>query len=354
MFSNLLIAFTQAVRNAVSDPFMRFWLSIATLFLLTVGGTVMYMIVEDWDVADSLYMTIITIATVGFGEVRQLSSEGRILTMFLIVAGVGAATTAISNAVGLALGPLLWTNIQQRRNKTMIDTIRDHYIVCGYGRMGRQIIEDFRAREVPFLLVDANADLESRLLERKIPYIIGDATRDEVLIDARIEKAKGLVAALNSDASNVMTVLTAREMNPDLFIVSRVVLTESESKLKRAGANRVINPYQIGGHRMALTLLRPVVHDFLDHIFHFGDGADTDIGQIAIRKNSPFTGKTIATIDLRQQFNVNVLGVRRADGELIIPPSSDTQIQQDDILIVIGPPKAIYELEQQYHEENSS
>ena len=256
-------------RDALSDPLRRLQLSVAVIVLLNIFGTLMYVLLEGWSPIDALYMTVITIATVGYGEVRELSAGGRVFTIVLIYLGVGAATTAITNAVSLALGPVLWGSLRRRRLKRMIENIENHYIVCGYGRMGRQIIHDLKMRDEPFVLVDTNEDLEDELTDNKVPYIMGDATQDENLYNAGIERARGFVAALNSDAGNIMAVLTARELNPRLFIVARVVRQESESKLRRAGANRVINPYQIGGHRIALALVRPAVNDFLDRIFHF-------------------------------------------------------------------------------------
>lgn len=229
----------------------------------------------------------------------------------------------------------------------MIDKIEKHHIVCGYGRMGRQIIRDLQARNESFVLIDANPDLSDLLLEERIPFIIGDATNDDILFKAGIERARGLVAALSGDASNIMTVLTARELNPRIFIAARVVRVESESKLRRAGANRVVNPYQIGGHRMALSLLRPAVHDFLDHIFHFGDERNIDIGQIHVQPHSELDGKTIATSGLRDTYNLSILAIREPTGKLEITPNPHTKLVPHSELIVIGPPEAIYKLERE-------
>ncbi len=332
-------------RDALSDPLRRLQLSVAVIVLLNIFGTVMYVLVEGWEPIDALYMTVITIATVGYGEVRELSDSGRVFTIVLIYLGVGAATTAITNAVSLALGPVLWGSLRRRRLQRMVDDIENHYIVCGYGRMGRQILHDLKMRDEPFVLVDTNEDLEDELTDNKIPYIMGDATQDENLYSAGIERARGFVAALNSDAGNIMAVLTARELNPRLFIVARVVRQESESKLRRAGANRVINPYQIGGHRIALSILRPTVHDFLDHIFHFGEGREIEIGQLHVSPDSEFDGKTLQKSNLRDKYNVSILAIREPGGQLVITPSPDIEIQAHSELIIIGPPEAIYQLE---------
>ena len=345
--TRLVSTLNRVTRSTIQDPVRRLQASLLLLVILNIIGTVMYMLIEGWTFVDSFYMTVITIGTVGFGEVQALSPAGRIFTVILIYLGIGTATTALTNAAALALGPLLWGSLQEKRMLKMIDNLKDHYIVCGYGRMGRQIIRDLQMRGEAFVLIDANDDLSERLLEERIPFIIGDATDDDILYSAGLRRAKGLVAALSGDAGNIMTVLTARELNPRLFIVARVIRSDSESKLRRAGANRVINPYQIGGHRMALSLLRPAVHDFLDHIFHFGDNRNIDIGQLNVLAHSELDGKTLATSGLRDDYNVSILGIREPTGKLEITPNPNTRLRPNSQLIIIGPPEAIYELEAQ-------
>lgn len=332
-------------QHAFDDPLHRIQSSVVILIMLNIIGTLTYMRLEGWSPVEAFYMTVITIGTVGFQEVRELSPAGRIFTILLIYLGIGTATTAVTNAIGLAMGPALWQSLQKRRMREMIEQLSDHYIVCGYGRMGQQIISDLQARGESFVLIDADTTFEAQLMEAKIPVIMGDATDDDILCTAGIERAKGLVSAISSDAANIMTVLTARGLNPNLFIVARIIRPESESKLHRAGANRVINPYQIGGHRIAISLLRPAVHDFLDHIFHFGDDRNIDVGQVYVHPNAEFDGKTIASSGLRDKYKVTILAIRQADGELEMKPSPDTLIKPNAELIVIGPPDAIYELE---------
>ncbi len=344
-----LSALTYQLRIAIttSDPIRRFQVSLLGLVFLILFGTLAYMNLEGMAWIDALYMTVITIATVGFGEVQVLSPQGRLFTIFLILLGVGVATTVISNAFSIIVGPLLWSTLEQRRMKQKVEQLDEHYIVCGYGRMGRQIVRDLRARGESFIVIDADAELEPVLLETSTPYIIGSAMDDDILFEAGISKAKGIVAALSDDASNVMTVLSARELNPKIYIVARVVRSESESKIRRAGANEVINPYQIGGHRMALSLLRPAVHDFLTHIFNFGaEHQPVDVGQIYVSDHSRLKGHTVATCGLRGEYGVNILGILEANGELSITPHPNTPISIGATLIVIGNPDAIYKLEQ--------
>lgn len=345
--TRLVASLTQFSRNIIEDPIRRLQFSLLLLLILNIFGTIMYMLIEGWSFVDAFYMTVITIGTVGFGEVQVLSPAGRVFTVILIYLGIGTATTALTNAAALALGPLLWGSLQERRMRKMIETLENHYIVCGYGRMGRQIIRDLQVRDEAFVLIDANPELTEALLDERIPFIIGDATNDDILFSAGLKRARGLVAALSGDASNIMTVLTARELNPRIFIAARVVRAESESKLRRAGANRVVNPYQIGGHRIALSLLRPAVHDFLDHIFHFGDNRNIDIGQVHVQPHSDLDGKTIATSGLRDTYNLSILAIREPTGKLEITPNPNTRLRPHSELIVIGPPEAIYRLERE-------
>ena len=224
--------------------------------------------------------------------------------------------------------------------------IEKHYVVCGYGRMGRQIIRDLRARKAHFVVIERDEMIREELLEENIPFIIGDGTQDDILLEAGIQRAVGLVSALNSDADNVMTVLSAREINPKIFIVARASTSSAESKLRRAGANRVVSPYQIGGHRLALALLRPAVHDFLNLIFNVSDEIDDmDVGQVHIQPDSSLVGVTIAQANLRQSHNVSILAVQKVNGEFTMNPHTQYVIQPGETLIVIGPPEAIYRIE---------
>jgi voltage-gated potassium channel len=337
--------FIQLTNDTFQNPLRRLQLSLLTLVLLTLSATLVYMVLEGWTPLEALYMTVITIATVGFGEVRPMSPLGRTFTIGLILVGVGVTTAAISTALSLTISPVLWRSVQLRRMKRMIDTLEQHYIVCGYGRIGRQIIRDLQMRDEKFVLIDGSPEMEEQFIEKKLPFIIGDATRDEVLLAAGVDRAKGVVAALNNDSSNVMVVLTARGLNPAIFIVARVVHADSEKKLLRAGANRVVNPYQIGGHRIALSLLRPTVDYFLDKIFHFGTGQDIDIGQLAVYPGSSLAGQTLGECDLRRVYQVNVLAIQQPGGELILTPPPTTYLETGAVLIIIGIPEAIYRLE---------
>lgn len=338
------------LRLAFDDPVRRFQLSLLVLVFLGVYATLGYIIIEKMTVTDAIYMTVITVATVGFGEVVPLSPTGRMFTVTVIILGIGVATTAISNGIGIVISPLMWTSIQRRKMENMINALNDHYIVCGYGRMGRQIALDLTARGEKFVVIESREEMAERLTEARILHVIGDATEDESLIHAGVERAKGLVTVLSTDPGNMMTVLSARELNRKLFIAARVVRPESESKLMRAGADRVINPYQIGGHRMALSLLRPAVHDFLEHIFHFGQDYNVDVGQIRVEPGSRYAEQTVGSCDLRSAYGVNILAVRRPEGDVIITPNPAQELSVGDTLIVIGPQDAIIKLEHEHRQ----
>lgn len=322
------------------------------LLLGLVGaGTLGYQVLEGWGWLHSLYMTVITVTTVGFGEVAPLDASGRIFTIFLILFGVGIGAWAVSNAIEVMLGQTLWTSVQRRKMKSSLHGLRDHFVVCGFGRLGTRIVRDLTDRGESFVVVDWSAEQEERFLEESIPHLVGDATQDEVLLEAGVERARGLVAALDSDASNVLTVLTARELNPKLLIVARANTEGAESKLRRAGADRVVTPDSIGGHRLALAMLRPTVHDLFNQIFSFGPGGEVDVGQITIPRGSPFAGQTVAGCDLRRVRNINILAIRGADGRFTLNPEAQRVIEPGEVLVVIGPAEAVYEMEAMFGEE---
>ena len=352
MFLNRLRRNRPHISRTANDPVRRFQLSLLALGALVSAATLVYMLLENMVFTDALYMTVITITTVGFGEVQTLSPAGRLFTVALIILGVGAATTAISNALGIVLGPRLWISVREHKLERQVMEMANHHIVCGYGRMGQQVIGDLRARGEKFVLIEMDEDFVPEFVEQNIPHVIGNATLDDILIEAGVKRARGLVAALNDDADNVLATLSARELNPDLYIVARVSNVEIESKLRRAGANRVVSPYQIGGHRIALSLMRPAVSDFLDHIFRFrpfgDDEMDIDIGQLTVSAESDIAGTTIATCGLRNRYRLSVLAIRDANRQIVITPGPDHQIDAGATLIVIGPPQNIYDLEKEF------
>lgn len=326
----------------LKEPIRKFQTSLLMLLVLVMVGSAGYMLLERMGLIDAVYMTVITISTVGFMEVQPLSPEGRLYTVILIVLGVGTAAWAIRNGVEITLGDTLWHSVQKRKMHKSIDSLSGHYLICGFGRIGRQIARDMRQRDEAFVVIDQNPDQLEAIRELGFSYVDGDATHDDTLIEAGIERARGFVAALNSDADNVLAVLTARGLNPGLLIVARAGDEMAESKLRRAGADRVVSPYSIGGHRLALAILQPAVHDFFSRVFSV-EQPDMDIDEIPVGPRSPMLDQAIADSDMRRLWGLTVIGVRRTDGEFDISPDPERRIERGETLIVIGRPDRIAE-----------
>jgi voltage-gated potassium channel len=225
--------------------------------------------------------------------------------------------------------------------------LENHYIVAGYGRIGQQIVHDILVRNEQCVVLDSDIKVQSDefLMDENVPFIIGDATDDPILERAGVQRAKGFVAALPSDADNVLAILTARELKEDLFIVARAINIQSESKLRRAGANHVISPYQVGGHRMAMALLRPAVHAFMNHLSDVSNSESYDIGQIDVKPNSRLVGQTVRQCDLRSVYGLTILAIIKG-GKLHINPPLTWEFAAGEHLVVIGPPTALYTTEE--------
>lgn len=340
------------MRLFLSDPLRRFQLSLAFLLIFLLMGVLGYMLIEGFDAMDALYMTVITVTTVGYGDFVPSNDLSRVFTVVLIVLGIGAATTAVSNAADIIVGQRLWGAVRERRMGEYLKVIENHYIVAGYGRIGRQLVRDILLRGEQCVIIDRDPSLQTDeyLLEADVPYLIADATEDAVLERAGMMRARGFVAALPSDADNVLAVLTARGVKEDLFIVARASDISSESKLRRAGADHVISPYQVGAHRMAMALMRPAVHQFMSQLSDIGD-ADSDIhdiGQIDVREGMRLAGQTLLSCDLRRVRGLTILAIAGKNGELVINPSPNRVFEPGDALIVIGPSASIYSLEEMY------
>ena len=305
------------------------------LGLLFLIGTTGYHVLEDWDWFDALYMTIITVSTVGFGEVQPLSPAGKLFTAFLIVAGAGLVAYMFGTAAQVLVRGEWRTELERRWRRKMFKQLNDHAIICGYGRVGRHVARELGHEGVKFVVVDSDAERMAELAVDDRPTLQGDATDEATLIEAGIERARYLIAALSSDADNVFAVLTARSLNPALTIVSRANSEESEPKLLTAGANRVITPYQISARRMITMVLRPEIGDFLDEVMHAGT-LELLLEQAVIPDGSPLVGKTLAEADLRRLTGVTVLACRLPDAKLVHAPQPDTHLGPGARLVVLG------------------
>jgi len=305
---------------------------LAILTLIVVGGTLLYEAIEGFSFIDALYMTIITISTTGFREVKPLSDNGRLLTIFLIISGV----LTVAYTGGRAAQLIIETQIfRRRRMSKQLNQLKDHYIVCGYGRMGREVCESLSKNNVPFMVIEKETDKIEALIEKNILFIHGEAANDKVLEEAGIKRAKGLAAVVRSDAENVFITLSARELNKNLYIVARAIEDGAESKLQRAGAHRVLKPYELGGKRLVQLLLRPGVIDFIEGVAK-GVGVDIHLEEISIKNQCDIIGKTLAESPLRKELNIMVVGISKVSGKFIYNPRSDEVIEIGDKLIAIG------------------
>jgi voltage-gated potassium channel len=316
--------------------------SLAALAGVAAFGTVGFTLIEGWSLLDSLYMTVMTVTTVGYGPPLPLSPAGRNFSIFFMVLGVGTAGYLLSTAVQSLVRSEILAAYGERRRQREMSKLKDHYIICGAGRVGRRIVREMRRAGAPFVVVESNALLAAELGLPDAQVLIRDATLDETLIEAGVERACGLAACLADDAANLYVVLTARTLNHKLRIVSRAVEESAEPKLVRAGANRVIAPTIIGSHRMAQSLLKPAVADFMDSIT--AETLDLAFEQVEVEAGSLFERLKLKETNIRSELDIVVAAIRRADGEMVFNPSGDTQIRAGDMLIGIGRAESMAEL----------
>ncbi|MFA5316768.1 MAG: NAD-binding protein [Dehalococcoidales bacterium] len=296
-------------------------------------GTAGYMIIEHWSFLDALYMTITTITTVGYREVRTLDTAGRIFTLFLIVVGVGGAFYTLTNIMVYIVEAQFGSYWRRRRMETKIDKMKGHFVICGYGRVGQVIAYTFQQEGAPFVIIEQNAEAITQAEQAGYLALKGDATSDDVLKAAGLEHARGLVSAVGDDAINTYIVLSARQLRPDLFIEARASGRTSETKLKKAGADRTISPHSIGAHRMAMLALRPAVVDFIDTVTS-PRGREFQMENIAIDESSPLVGLTVSGI--RKRTKTTILAISKKSGKLLPNPPDEELIGDGDRLIVIG------------------
>ncbi len=315
------------------SPLQRLIWGVGAFIAIVAIGVVGYEIIEGWSLIDSLYMTITTITTVGYMEVHPLSQAGRIFSIFLIVGGVGGALYILTTLMGYILEGQFGITMGRRRMKTKIAKLKGHFILCGYGRVGQEIAQAFSEEKAPFVIIDNDEEIIAKAEEVGYLCLLGDATSDEVLKEAGIKQARGLVAAVGSDATNTYITLSARGLRPDLFIEARSSSSEAEDKLNRAGADRVISPHSIGGRRMAMLALRPAVVDFIDTVT-YGRGRELQLENVDVGSGSPLVGKTME--EARSQVGITILAMRKQSGKLIANPPGEELIEDGDRLIVIG------------------
>jgi len=319
-------------------------LAVALLVLISAGGTIGYMVIEGWNAWDAFYMTIITVTTVGYEEVHRLSRTGQAFTIVLLIAGVGAALYTFTLLATVVVEGGLPKRLQRRRHARMLETIKDHFIICGYGRIGSIVAEQFRRQRIPYVIVDRSAERLQAAMDAGALGVEADASSEEVLKRVGIDRARGLIAVVGTDAENVYAVLTAREMRPDLFIVGRAETEDATQKLKRAGADRVISPYQIGGVQIAQSAVRPAVVDFMELATN-AENIELAMEQIPIGAASQFANRSVVEANLRQRYGVIVVGIQREDRRMEFNPEPETRIEAGDKLVVLGRPDSLKRLE---------
>jgi len=308
--------------------------SFLLICFIVVSGTAGYVIIEGWGVFESLYTTIITITTIGSKDMYEFSPMGRIFTLFLIVGSVGAVFYALSNAARILIEGELKNIFHIRRLQRRINKMSGHYIVCGYGRMGKIVAKELFNTKSKFVVIEKSPEVASTI-EDDIDYIVGDASKDEVLKSAGIERAKGLIAVLSTDAENIYVVLSARGLNPSLKIVARASEEGAEQKLLRAGADKVVSPYHEGGIRIAHTVLKPAVVDFIEVATKSGS-IDLQMEEVKVEEGSRLAEQTLDECGIGRELGVIVVAIKSPTGQMKVNPSYRTKINKGDILIALG------------------
>ena len=312
--------------------------------LVLTTGTIGFELIDGYPPFDAFYMTLITVSTVGYAEIHPLSRGGRVFNSFVIFFGVivmffaiGAMTQSI---VELELGEYFG----KRRTRRMIEKLNNHFIICGYGRVGRNAACELKRAGVPFVVVDREPGRTERAVQTGMLAVTADSTRDETLRSLGVERARGLISALATDADNLFVILSAKNLNPKLFVATRAAEEEAEQKLRRAGADALFAPYTTAGYRLAQAVLRPHVFQFFD-LATKGMGFDVDIEQVRVPESSGFATRSLEQTRIRHDFGVIVLGIRKLDGTMLFNPAAETVIQGGDYLIVMGEPASLRTLE---------
>ena len=307
------------------------------IILLTIMsvGIIGYSIIEGWPLLDSVYMVVITLFAVGYQEAQPLTEQGKMFTIFLIFIGVGAAIYVAGQIIEIIVeGQVLGIRRRKKMEKAL-KNMKDHFIICGFGRVGHQVGKEFDNANIKYVIINNNPEHTKQYEQQNILHIIGDATSDEKLLEAGIKNARGLIACSDSDVANVYITLSARELNKELLIVARASNVDTEGKLKISGANRVLSPSFISGKRMANWATRPVASDFLEMVSH-NDNRQFNLQEVPIPDNSSFIGKTLIESKIKELSEITILAIQNKNGKFNLQPSPDSIINPGDTLVAIG------------------
>ena len=336
------------MRSRSSDPFnfrpsrTRAKIGVIAVLVAMTIGTLVFHVIERWTILDSLYVTAQTVTTVGFGDLAPRTHAGRAFATVFMMVGVGIVLYALTSTVQSIVQSELLATFGQRRYSRKMSRLRNHFIICGAGRVGSHLVRALMGSEHPFIVIESDAKKVAQLMDLGIAVLVRDATLEESLREAGVEHARGLAACLPDDANNVYVVLTARDLNPKLHIVARAAEEQAEHKLIRAGANRVVAPTLIGGHRMAMALTKPAVEDFLGSIT--ANELDLGFEQLEVGPVSKLIGRKLRETNIRSELNIVVVSIKRIDGQIIFNPSGETLIENGDLLIAIGSAETLAKL----------
>lgn len=327
------------------NPYRKLILAISLLVGMIILGTAGLSIVEGYSLLESLAVTVglLTTTSIGYGSDIPLSAPGKILTILLIIIGVSIVAYAFGTILGLILEGHITNLLGRSKMQKKITGLKDHIILCGAGRVGQHVICRLMTEKEPFVVIDRNEEITKRLMADGVLVINNDATKDEVMYEARIEQAKGLITALPEDADNVFVTLTAKQLNPDIMVVARADIAESKPKLLRAGADKVVSPAVIGGRRMAISILKPASVDFVETLIHKKD-VEFEIEEIITSANSALIGKTLQESRIKQQTGTMIVAIKRNE-EIITNPGAAEAIEAGDLLIAIGTRPQLAKLE---------
>jgi len=316
--------------------------AIIALVIAIVFGTMGFRFIEGWSLADSFYVTVQTLTTVGYGDLPPHTMAGRGFAIMIMLIGVGGVALAATTIVQSIVQSELISTFGQRRQSKKMNKLHDHYVICGSGRVGSHLVRDLQRANEEMVIIENDGPRAAEFAQKGLHVLVGDATLEEVLREAGVERARGLAACLPEDADNVYVVLTARDLNPKLNIVARAAEEQAEAKLVRAGANHVVAPTIIGGHRMAVSLTKPAVGEFFDSIT--GRKWGLAFEQVLIEAESPLVGRGLRETPIRAELDIVIISIRRRNGEMVFNPAAQTIIEAGDILIAIGQVEALTRL----------
>jgi voltage-gated potassium channel len=317
------------------NPFNRLLVPFLLFCIMVVVGVIGYEVIEKRGAIDSLYMTFSVLSTEGHSDARPMSDFGKIFTIGLMICGVSTMAYAIGQFGEIIVEGKIFDYRRRSRMEKTLSNLKGHYVICGYGRVGHQVVADLQSEKIPVVVIDSKPETAQELEVMGIPYFIGSAASDDLLKKAGIDHAKAVMACADSDAENVFITLSAKSVNPKVFLVARAAFAGTEQKLRMAGADRVISPYFIAGRRMAAMAMRPIAIDYLDMVMH-SEHLELSLHEFSVEKGSKVIGKSLQDANLRQQCGATILAIRKSDGGFNLQPIGTTVIEQGDVLVAIG------------------